>query len=461
MHGHGASILVAAIASAFGVGLLQITGLLSAVVAADDVAGESGTVAFMLQLLAFVFIVIAAYVGAVVTSNTFATIVAGRVRSIALLRLLGSTASAQRNTIAREGLAVGVIGSLTGAVAGTAIAVALDRTAVATGFLPDVGFSYARPVLAVPIVGVLLTTWLASWIGCRRVLTVTPLQALSNATELRHEEVTGRRGRNAAAVTLVVIGGVLLAGALLLGLLTPLAVLVGLFGGIISFTGVVLAADAVIPPVLRLMGRLLGSRPAASLAAGNALRYPQRSARSTVGLVIGVTLVTTFGVAVASFEQMTRAAMEAEPELYQGISEVLAMVVGVVSLLIGFSALIAAVGLVNTLSLSVLQRTRELGLLRALGFSARQIRAMILAESAQLVAAALVIGLLLGGVYGWIGAQSMMGSVNGSPGIVMPGVPWIVIAAVVLASAVLTVVASWAPSRRATRVSPIEALAAD
>ena len=56
--------------------------------------------------------------------------------------------------------------------------------------------------------------------------------------------------------------------------------------------------------------------------------------------------------------------------------------VGVFTVLIGFSALIAAVGMVNTLSLSVMQRTRELGLLRALGFDRRQLRGMIVAESA-------------------------------------------------------------------------------
>lgn len=89
----------------------------------------------------------------------------------------------------------------------------------------------------------------------------------------------------------------------------------------------------------------------------------------------------------------------------------------------GFSALIAAVGMVNNLSLNVLQRTRELGLLRALGFTARQIRRMILIESAQLSGAAVAVGLALGTIYGWAGAQSLIGSIPGSPGIVLPTVP--------------------------------------
>jgi putative ABC transport system permease protein len=127
----------------------------------------------------------------------------------------------------------------------------------------------------------------------------------------------------------------------------------------------------------------------------------------------------------------------------------------------GFSALIAAVGMDNNLSLSVLQRTRELGLLRALGFTASQVRRMIVVESAQLTSAAVLVGLALGIVYGWAGAQSLLGSMYGSPGFVLPVVPLPLLGIVVLAAAVLTAAASIAPSRRATTVSPVTALAAE
>ena len=127
----------------------------------------------------------------------------------------------------------------------------------------------------------------------------------------------------------------------------------------------------------------------------------------------------------------------------------------------GFSALIAAVGMVNNLSLSVLQRTRELGLLRALGFTARQVRTMILAESAQLTVAATLLGLALGTFYGWAGAQSLLGSITGSPGLVLPAIPAGLLASLAGAAAVLTLVASVAPSRRATRIVPGAALAAE
>jgi putative ABC transport system permease protein len=215
------------------------------------------------------------------------------------------------------------------------------------------------------------------------------------------------------------------------------------------------------PVALRLTGRMFGSSATARLAAENAVRYPERSSRTTIGLVIGVTLVTMFAVAVQSYQQIIRQAQAAQPEVYQGVDQMLAVTVVVFSVLTGFSALIAAIGMINNLSMSVLQRTRELGLLRALGFTARQVRSMILAESAQLTVAAVLVGLVLGIFYGWAGAQSLLGSIQGSPGLVLPAVPLALLGILVAAAAALTVVASVAPSRRATRIAPVAALAVE
>jgi len=458
---NGASVLVAGLSSAFGVGLLQVIGVLTAVIESDPSTRDSHTAAIFLSITAWVFIIIAIYVGAIVTSNTFATIVAGRARTIALLRLLGSSARTQRAAVAREGLLAGVIGGLVGAVVGTGVAAGIAAIGRAADFIPPFRYSYLSPGLLLPIVAVILTTWLASWIGSRRVLSVTPLQALGGSEELSREEVAHRPGRNRTALVLSMLGLAILLLSVFVGLATPLAVVIGVVGGVLSFTGLVLGADVIMPPALRLVGRLFGRSAPARLASENALRHPQRSSRATIGLVIGVTLVTMFGVAVASFTQIIHAAQLAQPEEYQGTEQLLNGITAVFSVLIGFSGLIAAVGLVNNLSLSVLQRIRELGLLRALGFSVRQLRRMILTESAQLTFTAVLLGLVLGAFYGWVGAQSMLGSINGSPGIVLPAVPWLIVGIVVVAGAALTAIASWAPSRRATRVSPVAALAVE
>ena len=203
---HVPSVLVATLSAAFGVSLLEVTSVLATVISANEVTGSSSAVGMLLFIVAIVFIVIAVYVGTIVTSNTFSTIIAGRTRTIALLRLVGSSAADQRRSVAREGLAVGVVGAILGAVVGTLVTMLLVAVSVSTGFIPMLGYAYLQPVLLLPIIAVVLTTWLASWIGSRRVLHVSPMQATGVAIEMSREEAGGRRGRNVVAITLFATG---------------------------------------------------------------------------------------------------------------------------------------------------------------------------------------------------------------------------------------------------------------
>jgi putative ABC transport system permease protein len=457
---HLSSILVAALSSTFGVTLLLVTDDLATYLDHTD-AGNHAAVQAVLRFVAFVFIAIALYTAAVTTSNTFATIIAGRTRSIALLRLLGATARSQRRGVAREGLFVGIIGAAIGLAIGVAVNALVLAISTATGFMPAVAFSYFSVLELLPAVAVLLTTWLASWVGSRRVLVVSPMQATGAAEERVASELAARRGRNVGAGLLFVVGVALLLFAVWIGQYSPEGLLVGVVGGMLSFTGVVLGAAAVMPPALRLVGRFFGRGAPAQLAALNAVRYPERSARTTIGIVIGVTLVTMFSVAVQTFTVMADAIRRSDPESYQSTGQILTVLAVIFSVVSGFSALLAAIGMVNNLSLSVLQRIRELGLLRALGFTARQVRGMIVAESAGLTLTAVLVGLALGTFYGWVGAESILGSARGGPGIVWPAFPPVLLVVIVVAAGLLTWLASVAPTRRATRVTPVDALAVE
>ena len=456
---HRTSVIVAALASGFGVVLLLVTGALGQSLSEDPFVRDSGSGSLLISIVAFVFLVIAVYVGAVVTTNTVATVIAGRTRTIALLRLIGSSARAQRRAVAFEGLRSGILGSALGLVVGVGVAWLLVRLSIATGFAPEFRYDVVSPTIILPFAMVVLTTWGASWVGTRRVLDVTPLQAVSAAEEHRRENSASHNVRNTFAVILFVIGGLILALGVVVGMWTPLGVLVGLVGGILSFTGVVLGAELVMPPALRLVGRMFGRGPTASLASANAVRYPERSTRTTVGLVIAVTLVTTFVVTMETFRTLALAAETESPDSYIGMQEALSIAIGVFSILIGFAAVIAAVGMINNLSLSVVQRQRELGLLRALGFTSSQVRRMIIVEAVQMSVAAVAVGLALGIGYGWVGAQSLLASFNGLPELVPPTIPWGLVGVLALAAAALALIASVAPSRRATRVSPVAALA--
>jgi putative ABC transport system permease protein len=456
---HRSTILVAALSSTLGALLLDVVGALGTLVDASP-AGGTEAVQVALLVVAATFLAIAVYVAAVVTANTVATMIAGRRRLIALYRLIGSSASAQRRAAASEGLVAGVVGAVLGLVAGIGISVAIVGIAVATGLMPALAYDFVRPELALPVVVVILTTWLASWIGARRVLDVTPLEATAGAVE--PSQAPGRRRRISAAITLMVLGFGLLALGVVAGLaIGPAGMLIALPGGILSFSGLIAAAPFVMPPVLRLVGLAWGSGPAARLAAANAVRHPERSARATIGLVIGVTLVTTFTVAAESYQTILSGMQLQSPQSAEAAQQIVDVTVAVFLVLIGFSAVIAAVGMVNTLSLSVLHRQRELGLLRVLGFTGREVRWMILAEAAQMAVAAIAVGLVLGTVYGWAGAQSLLGKVTGASGIIAPDVPWQLLVGAVVVAGALTLVASVAPARRALRVSPIAALSVE
>ena len=457
---HRSSVIVTALSAAFGAGLIQTTSYLAVMISGNDIS-EHGSVQIALAMVAGVFILIAVYVGAIVTANTFATIIAGRTRTIALMRLIGSSASAMRRSVAREGLTVGIIGSIFGGVVGLGFAAGAIRIAVATGAIPALDYGTVDPLVVLPIVIVVFSTWAASWVGSRGVLGVSPIQAIGTAQEATREETLRRPVRNTVARVFFFGGLLILALGVLLGLVSMLGFLVAFIGGLLSFSGIVIGAHLVMPPVLRLSGRLLGRSAPVRLAAENAVRYPERSSRTAIGLVIGVTLITTFAVAAAGYSSILRQAQANEPDSYQGVDQMLTATLGVLTVLIGFSAVIAAIGMINNLSLSVLQRTRELGLLRVLGFTARQVRGMIVAESAQMTISALGLGLVLGVFYGWAGAQSLLGAIWGGPGLVWPSVPWLLLVVLVVGATALTLAAAQAPVRRATTVSPVLALTVD
>lgn len=460
--GMGASILVAAISTVFGVVLIATTDFLAAMLRADPYIGDSGTLAFILGFLTLLLVALAVYVAGIVTANTFATVVAGRSRQIALLRLIGASARSQRARVASQGLIVGVLGAAIGTVLGIVVSAAEVQIAIVRLGLDAVHVAPVTLSMLLPAVIVALTTWLAAWIGSRRVLTVTPLQAVSGSVPLATDEVIARRGRHAVAGILFALGAVALAAGILLGLVSPLGVVVAFVGGVLSFTGITMAAPLVMPPALRLVGRALGRSAPARLAVQNAYRNPERSARTSIGIVIGVTLVTMFAVAIESVKAVltANAGGELDPELASIMDTFAAIMMGLVAI----SAVIAGVGLVNLLTLGIIQRTRELGLLRALGVSIAQIRRMVLLEAVHVTVTATVLGVLLGIAYGWAGAQSLLGSVPTNAdgvtpaGIVWPAVPLGPLLVIVAATAILTVAASVTPTRLATRVAPVAAL---
>jgi putative ABC transport system permease protein len=122
--------------------------------------------------------------------------------------------------------------------------------------------------------------------------------------------------------------------------------------------------------------------------------------------------------------------------------------------LLGLAIIIAVLGVVNTLALSVVERTREIGLLRAIGLARRQLRRMIRLESVVIAVFGAVLGLVLGLVWG-----VCMQQVLALQGMTALAIPWFTIVAVVVGSAVVGVVAALLPALRASRMNVLAAIA--
>ena len=115
--------------------------------------------------------------------------------------------------------------------------------------------------------------------------------------------------------------------------------------------------------------------------------------------------------------------------------------------------LIALLGIVNTLALSVFERTRELGLLRAVGMTRGQVRAMVRWESVVIS----VIGALMGAGLG-IGLGIALTRALADEGIEKIAVPGLQLSIYVLAAAVAGVIAAVGPARRASKVDVLRAV---
>ncbi|MCH1867799.1 FtsX-like permease family protein [Nocardioides sp. CFH 31398] len=126
--------------------------------------------------------------------------------------------------------------------------------------------------------------------------------------------------------------------------------------------------------------------------------------------------------------------------------------------MLGIAVVIALVGIANTLGLSVLERTRELALLRALGLTRARLRGTLALEGVLLAVVATVLGTAVGVAFGWVGLQTVIAPVVAATPLVLP---WGQLGLVVLAAALAGLLAAVLPARRAARVAPAAGLTAD
>ncbi|MGW7421508.1 ABC transporter permease [Streptomyces sp. NPDC054813] len=134
------------------------------------------------------------------------------------------------------------------------------------------------------------------------------------------------------------------------------------------------------------------------------------------------------------------------------------MMLTLVYALLALAVLIALLGIANTLTLAIHERTRELGLLRAVGQTRRQLRAMVRWESVLVAAFGTAGGLGLGAFLGWVLVRASDGTSDTAFAFAVPPVRLLVVALVGLAAGAL---AGLRPARRAARLDVLRAIAVE
>ncbi|HEY2915711.1 MAG TPA: FtsX-like permease family protein [Candidatus Limnocylindrales bacterium] len=150
----------------------------------------------------------------------------------------------------------------------------------------------------------------------------------------------------------------------------------------------------------------------------------------------------------------TQYALEASPiaKIQGAVADALSRVFGLFDVLAIIAVIVAALGIVNTLTMSVLERVRELGVLRAIGMSRRQAFRMVVVEAWVLG----IVGVVLGAVVG-VGVGVVMLAMGGTLAPIA-GVPWVPIEIAAILGLALPIVAAIYPSRMAAKVSIVQAL---
>lgn len=126
----------------------------------------------------------------------------------------------------------------------------------------------------------------------------------------------------------------------------------------------------------------------------------------------------------------------------------------IVNIMVALAVVIALIGIANTLALSVFERTRELGLVRAVGMTRRQLRRMVRFEAALVATFGAVLGVALGLFFGWGLATALPAPIASSTAI-----PFVSIIVLMIVAAIAGVVAAWLPARRAGKLNVLDAIA--
>jgi putative ABC transport system permease protein len=194
------------------------------------------------------------------------------------------------------------------------------------------------------------------------------------------------------------------------------------------------------------------------------ISMPDFSANVTSTLDVAVLLDRSTDAQAAAAEKSVKKALTDYPnitvsnpdELTKDAQHSVDQMLGLVTALLLLAVIVAILGIVNTLVLSVVERTRELGLLRAVGATRRQVRAVVRRESVLMSLLGAVTGLALGAGAGIALSRALL-----DQGITEVSVPTTTLLVYLVVAALVGVLAAIGPARRASRVDVLQAITSE
>lgn len=157
--------------------------------------------------------------------------------------------------------------------------------------------------------------------------------------------------------------------------------------------------------------------------------------------------------AVADFPNVS---VQDQGEFKDDIAAQINQLLAIIYALLGLAVIISILGIVNTLALSVVERTREIGLLRAVGMSRKQLRSSIRWESVVIAIFGALLGIGLGLVFG-VSLQRVLRE----QGISVLSIPWALLFVFLIVAALVGVLAALWPARRASRMDVLSAISSE
>jgi putative ABC transport system permease protein len=256
---------------------------------------------------------VALFVGTFVIANTLGITIAQRTRELATLRTLGATRRQVLMSVLVEAFVIGAFAAVAGLFAGLGLAKGLNALLVHFGIdLPQAGTVFATRTVVLSLVVGIVVTLLAALRPAIRATRVPPISAVREGAVLP----VSRFARFSAHAALLTIGGavaLMLIGLFVGGVTTTDRLLAIGIGAALVFVGVAMLAKTLVPPLARVLGwpatRIGGA--AGSLARGNSMRNPQRTASTASALMIGLALVTLVSVLASGLKTSFESAVNA------------------------------------------------------------------------------------------------------------------------------------------------------